>query len=94
MKDLGIKVVCLNSRVRKLERKLDLTPIVFQPKFSSGYENLLVNQVIQLNTRVVRLEKNIVIDLNKNQTNKAQLKNISMKINNLCQRINKLEKLI
>ncbi len=59
MKDLGIKVVCLNSRVRKLERKLDLTPIVFQPKFSSGYENLLVNQVIQLNTRVVRLEKNI-----------------------------------
>lgn len=94
MQDLGMKVVALNMRVGKLERKLDLPPITFPPRFSSGYENLLVNRTAQLNTRVVRLERDIRLDIGNRGNNKAQLKNIAMKINNLCQRIVKLENLI
>ena len=93
MQDLGMKVVALNMRVGKLERKLGLAPITFQQRFSSGYENLLVNRVAQLNTRVVRLERTLGTDVGNRGESTAMLKNIAMKINNLCQRIIRLEKL-
>lgn len=94
MQDLGMKVVALNLRVNKLERKLGLTPIQFEPRFSSGYYNLLVNRVSQLNNRVVRLERTVGTITGTTSKNTALLKNVAMKINALCQRIVKLENII
>ncbi len=94
MQDLGMKVVALNMRVCNLDRRLGLTPLTFQPRFSSGYGNLLVNRVAELNIRVVRLERALGIATNRRSRSTAQLKNIAMKINALCQRIIRLEKLI
>lgn len=94
MQDLGRKVVALNLRVNKLERKLKLSPIIFEPRFSSGYNNLLVNSVAQLNIRVVRLERRVGTATNITVPSTAQLRNIAMKINALCQRIIRLEVII
>ena len=86
-----MKVVALNFRVNKLDRAIGLTPIRAQPQFSSSYQNSLVNNVLLLNNRVVRLEKAIGIATNNKTKSNAQLKNIAMKINALCQRIVTLE---
>ncbi len=91
MQDLGQKVVQLNLRVNKVDKNFGLTPLKFEPRFSSGYENLLVNQVANLNVRVVRLERFIGIATNRTTPSNVQLKNIAMKINSLCQRIITLE---
>lgn len=89
-----MKVVSLNLRVNKLENKLGLRPINFTQRYSSGYNNLLVNRVAQLNNRIVRLERTIGTASNKISPSTAQLKNVAMKINSLCQRLIKLEQLI
>lgn len=94
MQDLGQKVVALNLRVNCLDKALNLPVIPYVRPYSSGYYNLLVNQVALLNRRVVRLERTIGIATNKIVPSTALLKNITMQINPLCQRIKRLEGLI
>jgi len=94
MQDLGMKVVALNLRLNRLDRKLSLQPLRFEPRYQSGYGNLLVNSVANLNKRVVRIERYIGTATNKRTPRDVQLKNIAMKINVLCQRIIKLENAI
>lgn len=95
MKELGIKVVKLNLRVRKLENKLGLPQIVFPQRFSSGYHNTLINTVQQLFIKVVRLERKLgLTPFISGTTGHAMLKNVALKINVLCQRIVRIERLI
>lgn len=94
MQDLGMKVVTLNIRLNKLDKKLNLTRLPFTPKYSSGYNNLLVNRVDDLNKRVVRLERAVGTATNQRTKSDTLLKNVAMKINTLCQRIIKLERQI
>lgn len=92
MKDLGIKVVKLNLRVNKLISILNLKQIQFTPRFSSNYENLLINQLNQLYIRVKRLEK--FLNINTRKINKNIMKNnVAIKINMLCVRISNIEKI-
>jgi len=91
MQDLGRKVVALNLRVNVLENKLNLQPIPYIRPYSSGYYNLLVNQVALLNKRVVRLERTLGTATNKITPSDTLLKNIAMRINTLCQRIKNIE---
>lgn len=94
MKDLGIKVVQLNIRVRKLENRLGLKPIIFPPRFNSGYHNLLINTVEQLYSKVRRLERILGLITSKSSINTAMLKNVALNINALCQRIARMERIV
>lgn len=93
MKELGIKVVKLNLRVNRLNQILELPTIQFMPRFSSDYYNLLVNQVNQLYISVNRLEKTLGLQANFKKSD-AMLNNIALKINALCQRIVRIEKIV
>lgn len=94
MKDLGTKVVKLNIRVRNLENRLGLRPIIFPPRFSSGYHNTLINTVQELFTKVVRLERRLGLIISAPSPNQTMLKNVALKINVLCQRIARMERIV
>lgn len=91
MNDLGFKVTKLLIKITPIERRLGLTPIVFNTQFTSNYYNRLTNRVRELYIRVNRLERTLGISGGA-RGRQTQLKNIGMKITALNQRVIRIQR--